>query len=341
MPEFDDSRLDDPDALRGADAMLRRLAGAGARIRIEAAAAAEAPRVAEARPRAIVVAGAQARLLRSLLEPVCPVPLVAWPAAGLPGWVGPLDLVVVLSPRGHELAQLHTVREAVRRGSELLVATPSGTPVIEAAGGRGTVVVPTATEDQFAAAAVLAEVLHRAGLGPEVDLEAVAGGFDEVAETCSPFVDLATNPAKDLALALADAQPVVWGASVLAARAARRVAEALRGASGRPALAADAEDLLPVLAGAEPVDVFADPYDSPVTDRRPCLVLLDDGHSDDLSRVARNQLVGTAEVNALRVAPVLAESGGELRRHAMLMQTGMFAAVYLALGLGRTAPELP
>ena len=38
-----------------------------------------------------------------------------------------------------------------------------------------------------------------------------------------------------LAIALADANPVVWGGSVLAARAARRVAESIRRATGRAA----------------------------------------------------------------------------------------------------------
>ncbi len=76
---------------------------------------------------------------------------------------------------------------------------------------------------------------------------------------CSPQLDVASNPAKDLALMLADALPLIWGGSVLSARAARRVVEAVRLASGRPALAADAEHLLPVLASQPPRDLFADP----------------------------------------------------------------------------------
>ena len=74
--------------------------------------------------------------------------------------------------------------------------------------------------------------------------------LDDVAIACSPHRDLAVNPAKMLAIALADATPLVWGGSVLAARAARRVAESIRRASGRTALAGDAEHLLPVIAAA-------------------------------------------------------------------------------------------
>ena len=92
------------------------------------------------------------------------------------------------------------------------------------------------------------------------DAEQVAEALDDVAIACSPHRDLAVNPAKMLAIALADTNPVVWGGSVLAARAARRVAESIRRASGRTALAGDAEHLLPVIEAARPRDVFDDPF---------------------------------------------------------------------------------
>src|SRR5699024_5471159 len=98
MYEFDDSRLEDEEALRNADHLLRPLAEAGARVRREAAAAEEPLERLDPtdRPRAMITFGPEARLLRAVLEPTCPVPLVAWPRLGLPGWVGPLDVVVVL-----------------------------------------------------------------------------------------------------------------------------------------------------------------------------------------------------------------------------------------------------
>lgn len=69
---------------------------AGARIRSEALDA-RIPADLTMTPRGVIVAGAEARLIRAVLEPVCPVPLIAWPLPGLPGWVGALDLVVVLA----------------------------------------------------------------------------------------------------------------------------------------------------------------------------------------------------------------------------------------------------
>ena len=99
MSVFNDSWLDDEKALAGADVILRRLAEAGARVRRETADSAEPINQLRGlpRPRAVIAAGTEARFIRAMLEPVCPVPFVAWPTHGLPGWVGALDLVVVMA----------------------------------------------------------------------------------------------------------------------------------------------------------------------------------------------------------------------------------------------------
>ena len=125
---FDESRLDDTTALGAADLRLRTLAESGARVRREAgeAAAAIDDAVSRARelvrPRAVIAAGPDSRLLRAVLEPGCPVPVVAWPGAGLPGWAGSLDLVVVLAPDGADSGTASGVAEAVRRGCQAVVA---------------------------------------------------------------------------------------------------------------------------------------------------------------------------------------------------------------------------
>ena len=123
------------------------------------------------------------------------------------------------------------------------------------------------------------QFLSRVDLGPETDPEEVAAALDDVAVSCSPHRDLAVNPAKMLAIALADATPLFWGGSVLAARAARRVAESVRRASGRTALAGDAEHLLPVVV-APPCTTCSrtrSPTRSEPAELRPALVILDDG----------------------------------------------------------------
>ena len=235
---FDESRLDDESALATADGRLRELAESGARVRREAAesAAGVATAVATARdaarPRAIVAAGPDSRLLRAVLEPWCPVPFVAWPGPALPGWAGGLDLVVVLAPDGSDRATAGAVAEAVRRGCQVVVASPEGSLVALHAAGRWSTIVPTVTRDQLATAVVVLEYLDQVGLGPRADHADVAEALDHVAMACSPHRDLAVNPGKMLAIALADTGPIVWGGSSLAARAARRVSETIRRASG-------------------------------------------------------------------------------------------------------------
>ncbi|HEX4978372.1 MAG TPA: SIS domain-containing protein [Nocardioides sp.] len=339
---FDDSRLDDEAALATADLALRTLAEAGARVRREAAEAAEAIEKAvasfegEGRPRAVVAAGPDSRLLRAVLEPWCPVPFVAWPHPGLPAWAGTLDLVVVLAPDGSDTGSASAVAEAVRRGCRLVVACAPGSLVAEHAVGRDSTVLPTTAGDQLATAVVLLELLDRLDLGPATDPEAVATALDDAAIACSPYRDLAVNPAKMLAIAMADATPVVWGGSVLAARAARRIAESLRRVSGRAALAGDAEHLLPVLAAARARDVFADPLEDAAEEgeARPVLVVLDDGSEDPVLAEHRARLVETAREREVRVETLQAQPGEELARYASLMVTGMYAVTYLGVGLG-------
>ncbi|HWI42765.1 MAG TPA: SIS domain-containing protein [Nocardioides sp.] len=335
---FDESRLDDQVALGSADLRLRTLAESGSRVRREVGAASEAiaeavERAGESRPRAVIAAGPDSRLLRAVLEPFCPVPFVAWPAPALPGWAGSLDLVVVLAPEGSDAGTASAVAEAARRGCQLVVACPPSSMVAEHAAGRWTTILPTSTSDQLATAVAMLSFLHQVQLGPTAEPEAVADALDQVAIACSPNRDISINPAKMLAISLADANPLVWGGSVLAARAARRVAESIRRTSGRTALAGDAEHLLPVIEAARPRDVFADPVADGTGDRRPVIVVLDDGVEDPVVADLRARLEQSAQARDVRVEVVTAEADSEVGRYAALLLHGTYAAEYLRLGL--------
>ncbi len=336
---FDESRLDDESVLAANDAVLRPLAEAGARVRRESidASAEAAEAVArsqdQARPRAVIAAGPDSRLLRAVLEPWCPVPFVAWPGPMLPGWSGSLDLVVVLAPDGADLGTASAVAEAVRRGCQVVVACPPHSLVAEHAAGRWTTILPTVTRDQLATAVVMLEYLDRVRLGPRCDADQVAEALDAVAIACSPHRDLAVNPAKMLAIALADSNPLVWGGSVLAARAARRVAESIRRASGRTALAGDADHLLPVIEASRPRDVFDDPFAEGGADRRPMLLLLDDGAEEAVVREQRGRLLAAAAARGVRVETVTTDASTEVARYASLVLSGTYAAEYVRLGL--------
>ncbi|WP_151083099.1 SIS domain-containing protein [Nocardioides cynanchi] len=336
---FDESRLDDERALESADARLRALAESGARVRREATEASAAVILAsadgpdETRPRAIVAAGPDSRLLRAVLEPWCPVPFVAWPGPGLPGWAGALDLVVVLAPDGADRGTAGAVAEAVRRGCRVVVACPDGSLVAQHAEGRWSTILPIVTRDQLATAVVALEYLEQVGLGPRADHADVADALDRVAMSCSPNRDLAVNPAKMLAIALADTIPVVWGGSVLAARAARRVAETIRRASGQSAIAGDAEHLLPLLEAARPRDVFDDPFAEGAAELRPMLLVFDDGADDPVVREDVGRLRAAAVSHGVRVETVTTEADTEIARYASLVLNGRYAAEYLRLGL--------
>ncbi|MFT3875481.1 MAG: SIS domain-containing protein [Propioniciclava sp.] len=333
MPEFVDERLDDPEVLQAADHLLRPLAQAGARLRRDAvdAEAAIVPLADEPRPRAVVAVGPEARLLRAVLEPVCPVPFVAWPSLGLPGWVGPLDLVVVL---GGGSAALTCAHEALRRGSRVLVTAPEDSSLARQSASRATTLLPVSTNDPLTAAIVALLALQEMGLGTPVSASAVAAAMDAVAVEAGHAVDVSVNPAKAVALELADAQPLVWGGSVLAARASRRIAESLRTASGRVALAADASELLPILASTQPRDPFADPFEG-ATEERPVLVLVDDGFGDEADDERHEALEHNARVADVRVCTLTHAGGTAMERYATVLAKGRFAAAYLQIGLGR------
>lgn len=334
MDEFDDSRLDDPEALRRADPILLSLATTGARLRWahERAAIPLSELEDSPRPRAVIAFGPEARLLRAVLEPSCPVPFVAWPALGLPGWVGPLDIVVIMGKPG--LESLAVAHEALRRGCRLLVSCPPDSELAAQAQARATTLLP-ATDDALSAAIIALTGLHNLGLGPFVNPNAVADAMDAVADECGHRVNVAANPAKALALDLADTQPLVWGGSILAARASRRIAEALREASGRVGLSADAGALLPLLEKTAPRDPFEDPFEERVIDRRPGLVLVDDGMDDPAAERSRDRLVQAALAADVRVSRLEHRRDSVVERYATLLLTGQFAAAYLQIGLGR------
>jgi hypothetical protein len=117
-------------------------------------------------------------------------------------------------------------------------------------------------------------------------------------------------------------------------RAGRRIAESIRRATGRTALAADAEHLQPVLATTAPADVFADPFAEGGVERRPVLVVLDDGSPDPAVLEARQRLEETARAHDVRVETISSEADGHVARYSAMLSVGMYAAAYLQLGLG-------
>ncbi|MYW75627.1 hypothetical protein GTW08_26355, partial [Pseudonocardia sp. SID8383] len=141
---LDDTLLADPEGLAARDTtgVLRAAATAGAQVRSALYTAGQAglDRLRGHRPRALVllhrpgVSGVVADLVTALLTDRCPVPVVA--AERMPGWIGPLDVVVAHSadPTDPELAE--SVAVAVHRGAEVVLSAPDSGPVAQAGAGR-------------------------------------------------------------------------------------------------------------------------------------------------------------------------------------------------------------
>ncbi|MCX4753084.1 SIS domain-containing protein [Kitasatospora purpeofusca] len=329
---LDDTLLDDPAALRRADRdrALLALAGSGARVRtaLRLAEAAGLDRLRpDGRPRAVLVAGHGSALTAgemlaalagpaSLVAPLpptdaAPVPrtdrasappvFTAGLAWQLPGWAGPLDLLVISSAAGGERGLVALAEQAYARGCAIVVTAPGGSPLAEAAlqvralplpfvpsadtsdapdddGERGRGGEPDLpAEDPAALWAHLAPLLaltQKLGVTPlPYDaLAATADLLDATAVRCRPDAAAYTNPAKSLAARLAGTVPLLWAEGPVAGAAAGRFAAQLAERAGRPALAG----LLPQAltahrgmftgqlgAGADPDDFFRDRVDEP------------------------------------------------------------------------------
>ncbi|WP_256106515.1 SIS domain-containing protein [Streptomyces sp. ODS05-4] len=296
---FDESLLDDPDALAGADrrGLLRGAAEAGARVRTAARHANEAGVSAlspEGRPRAVLVAGpgtaasGVADLVGALAGASAPVtrlhPTGVAPAGGalrwtLPGWAGSVDLLLIATTDGAEPGLGVLADQAYRRGVTVVAVAPSHSPLTEAVEGAHGLLVPMATAPHelseetpaaspgtlWALLTPLLALLDRVGLvdAPAEALQQVADRLDRTAERCGPAIATYENPAKTLAAELADSLPIIWTEGTAAGPVGRRFAAVLAELAGRPALAADLPEALPahgaLLAGD--LAAAADPDD--------------------------------------------------------------------------------
>jgi hypothetical protein len=293
---LDESLLDSPEALARADShgQLRAAAAAGAHVRTAARLAEEAglgDLHPEGRPRAVLVAGSgpvttcAADLLAALTDGALPVtllrpygPMAASDALrwSLPGWAGPLDLLIVTTCEGTEPGLTALIELAYRRGCTVVSVSPQAAPVAELTSethglavplhvgpaavweasppsaehrGRGTAngepAVPTTA--QSASPALLWSLLtpllvlsDRLGLlvCDGSALQSLADRLDHVAERCGPAVATYTNPAKSLATELTGTLPLLWSEGPVAGAVAQRCAATFAAFPGLPVLTA-------------------------------------------------------------------------------------------------------
>jgi hypothetical protein len=365
-------------ALRDGEEMQRADVGsllplpgyAGAQLRVVAEGAARLPRVD--RPRSLLVIGPTAGIDTGVLAAVLGdprAPLVA--AADVPGWVGALDVVVVLPGGVDDERSAVAAATAVRRGAATVVRGPVTGPVADAA-GSALFPAELAVPEVLSAPgrwALLAAVAGASGIGPEPDLFAVADLLDAAAPALHPGAESFLNPAVNLAEYLEGATPLLIGADPLA--------DALlpAGAAVLTELAGVATGVLPsaravgrpaaLSRSAGPRDIFADPFDDPAGQRVQPVLVSTSGPADDSGGPAdAAQARSAALLSALRralpgayhldgfaaadgVAPVAdgesAPSGtsGATRTLARVMAAGRqldAAAAFLAVASGRPLP---
>jgi glucose/mannose-6-phosphate isomerase len=364
--------LDSPSQLEAGDpeGMLRAVASAAAQVRESAALCVEADVArlsSEDLPRAVVTlgmggSGIAGDVLAALAGASCPVPVVSVRGHTLPTWVGAADLVVAVSCSGSTEETLAALDEAVRRGCRLLVVGADGSPLADL-GRRGRAVFVPVTQGRQPRASffslttpllVAADALGLLSCSPE-EVEATAVLLEQLAVRHAPGSEVALNPAKTLALELADRFPLVWGTSSLTGVAAYRFACQLNENAKSPAVwgtlpEAGHNQVVPFdgpFVRSGDADLFRDRVEDEVQARtRLHLVLLRD--ADEHPAVARRAdvVAELAHSRGLGLSQLETEGSSSFQRLASLVSLADWATTYLALAEGvdptpvRTIDEL-
>lgn len=374
-PFIDEALLNDPEHIAERDSRdtLVALATAGAQVRQAITLSREAgiERVAGGdRPRSVLVASlggsaVVADVLEMLAEPGSPVPVTVRRNLPLPGWVGPLDLVVAVSLSGRARGPLAVAAEAARRGASLLTVGAANSPLAEVCARARGVHIDVARGATSSRAALWSLLTPVVLAGSELGLFAagesvlfdVADRLDVHAEACRPRSESFVNPAKILAIQLAETIPVVLGDGPLNGVAASRAASMLARTARIPATSGELPDAAsqivasfdgPFTAGGgrgvgvreSAPDLFADPFLDGPAQPRLGLLMLRDAPPTTLTRewveveALTDAVLQTAHDAGVRVATVVAEPGHALVRLAGQIAQTDFAATYLAIGLG-------
>jgi len=357
----DDQVLDDVDALVAADPgmMLRATADAGAQVRRALAGIdrdAVARIAADGRPRSVVVvgmggSGISGDVLAAVCGSGCPVLVTTIRDYTLPGWVGPLDLVLAVSCSGSTEETLNVAAEAVKRGCRVVGVGSAGSPLEQTVRSTTSGVflavdagdlMPRASLWLLATPLlVVANALEIADV-PDSALERAADVLDSVSTECGVAVPLADNPAKMLGLSLAGSLPMVWGTSFVGDLAAYRMACQFNENAKLPVVfgaipEANHNQVVSLdgpFAGSAGDDIFRDPFEDGAGPARLRLVLLrdTDEHPQDARRADVTRDI--AERRGIAVHVVTARSGHVVERLASLTGIADWASVYAAIALG-------
>jgi hypothetical protein len=268
------------------------------------------------------------------------VPVVV--AEAVPSWIGALDVVFAHTDDAGDRELAASLERAARSGASVVLSAPPDGPVAAAVAGKGLVLaprVPVPPELAFPRG-LAAGLLTANALGLLVaDVQALADQLDLEAEKDYLARDSFANPAKALALRVADRVPLLWGLDPVAVAVGEHAAHAF---AAHAAMVCDVEDYRQALArpalrlraqsGGGGRDIFADPDDSPEdTATRVLLLSVRTGQAAEAARFEAEELLPGVDV----IAPAEEFEADEIVRAAVLALRFELSAVYLGLAAGR------
>lgn len=361
---LDDTLLDEPDELVAIDSgrMLASTAAAGAAIRTALDADAEqilAPLIEQGRPRSLVVVGAggssaPGEVLAAVAGRGAPLPVFALGGPSLPGWVGPMDLVVAVSASGSTAEVLTFVNEATRRGSSVFGIGAADSPLQQVCTqSRGVAFWPVERRSPLhdmqkarsllwalsAPLILLAEQLGLVQLARH-GLAGAANTLDRRAIECGLEVPTTENPAKSLSIHLTSGLPLVWGSGDVGAVAARRLGRQLAENADWPSVVGTLPEAVRTHAGllrgpwaapASEADIFRDrTMDEEPQPRLRAVLVRDPGEHPDTRDIAEG-VIQTCDRLDVACVSVMAAGGHAIEQLADLIGLLDFASVYAAL----------
>jgi glucose/mannose-6-phosphate isomerase len=357
---IDDLLLDDIKGMSAKDPgnMLEAVASSGAQMR-EAVSVIDRALLAEVsageQPRNLLIAGLGGSgvggdVLKAVIGQSTPIPIVSERSHSLPGWVGPMDVVVGVSCSGMTEETLSTTAEAGRRGARVITIGAGGSDLEKLSNSiSGAVHFAIDAKGRSPRASLwthatpLLMVANALGIAhiDEKEFEIAADLMDELSVANGPSVPLGTNYAKSLALSCAESLPMVWGTGMIGATAAARFMAQLAENAKIPAAHGELPEVGHnqivtfdgVLAGGAPAkDIFRD--DEGVIDRRTHLYILRDTNEHPAVEKRIGIVSQIASDRDVPVTLLQATGNHPISRLASLVIPTDWASVYAGLALG-------
>jgi glucose/mannose-6-phosphate isomerase len=336
--------LDDPHAVAEADrgAMLAAVAGLGRQLRRGYDIGRDGTAPPGEEPIALVVcgmggSGIAGDVVRSLVGPSFPIPVLVHKGRELPSFCGRRTLVVAVSYSGDTEEARSCLDEGARRGCPV-VAISAGGALARSAGRSGLEHVDVPGDAGmpraalgYLAGAILGWLDRDRKLGLEDELARAAEALDRLGSTWGPAGTIEPNEPKSLAAFLMERTPVVWGSEGLMEAAALRFRNQLNENAKVPAFSS----ILPELTHNE-----VEGWTGGRADRFALVALRHDGEGARLAerfdRAARAVAAAGLEVREVRV-----DGAGPVERLFGTILLGDFASVYLGILRGVDPTPIP